>query len=273
MSPYTRWREYQIIRSFFQFWESRHKIRQTPMPRPKVAPAPPFRPYIFSRTELLRLLLSIKRTCILDPLTIRTFILFIYGTGVRVHEASGLRVSDIDFGARRWSPCENRTGRRARILPLPRTVRDLLDVLMGASATQRGQTDLVFVDVNGQRIKDKTWRYNFIRICAKARIRQDCPHSPTPGLHDLRHTFAVHCLEAWLQDGKDLRQKLPVLSGYMGHAIMKSTELYLRLVPGRFIKPLATLQASPSPSFAISSENRSRAAIPKKALRRAGLSS
>jgi len=244
MSSYTWWREYQIIRAFFQFWQSRHKIHRTPMPRPQAALPPPFRPYIFSRTELLRLLLSIERTRILDPLTIRTFILFLYGTGARVHEAVGLRVSDIDFG-KKMVTLREPDGRRARILPLARTVHDLLDVHVESSATRRRQTDLVFVDLNGQRIKHTTWRYNFVRICAQARIRQESTSSPTPGLHDLRHTFAVHCLEAWLREGKDLRQKLPVLSGYMGHAIMKSTELYLRLVPGRFIKPLSTLESSP----------------------------
>jgi hypothetical protein len=40
--------------------------------------------------------------------------------------------------------------------------------------------------------------------------------SITPGLHDLRHTFAVHTLEAWVKRGKDINRMLPVLSGYMG---------------------------------------------------------
>lgn len=60
---------------------------------------------------------------------------------------------------------------------------------------------------------------------------------------------AVHCLEAWLREGKVLRQKLPVLSGYMGHAILKSTERYLRLVPGRFVKSLSSLQAPPNSPY------------------------
>jgi integrase len=65
---------------------------------------------------------------------------------------------------------------------------------------------------------------------------------PVAEPYDLRHTFAVHVLETWVREGKDLRQKLPVLSGYMAHALLKSTELYLRLVPDRFVKPLARLQ-------------------------------
>src|SRR6202035_23102 len=151
MSAYTWWREYQIIRAFFQFWLSRDKLARLPMPRPQAALPPPFRPYIFSTTELLRLLLSIQRTLILDPLTIRTFILFLYGTGARVHEAVGLRVSDIDF-VQTMVTLREPDGRRARILPLARTVRDLLDVHVQSNAIRRRQTDLVFVDVNGQRI-------------------------------------------------------------------------------------------------------------------------
>jgi integrase len=88
MSTYTWWREYQIIRSFFQFWQSRNKLDCLPMPRPRAALPPPFRPYIFSRTELLRLLMAFERTPLFDPMTMRNFLLFLYGTGARIHEAN-----------------------------------------------------------------------------------------------------------------------------------------------------------------------------------------
>lgn len=55
-------------------------------------------------------------------------------------------------------------------------------------------------------------RYNFVRICARARIHQEHSYSTTPGMH----------------------------------AILKSTEQYLRLVPERFIKSLSSLQAPPN---------------------------
>jgi integrase len=241
MSAYTWWREYQIIRSFFQFWLSRHKIAALPMPRPKAALPPPFRPYIFSRTEIVRLLLAIERTALFDPLTMRTFLLFLYGTGVHVYEAINLRVSDINFQNKIMS-LRRPEGEQRRILPIGRTLRNTLDLHLQSSAQLRGGSDLVFVTRNGARLRPNTLRYNFVRICARARIHQEHGHSPTPGMHDLRHTFAVHVLEAWVREGKDLRQKLPVLSGYMGHALLKSTELYLRLVPDRFVKALSKLQ-------------------------------
>jgi len=132
------------------------------------------------------------------------------------------------------------------MLPIGRILRNTLDLYLQSSAAQRSDADLVFVTCNGRRIRHNTLRYNFVRICARARIHQEHGHSPTPGMHDLRHTFAVHVLETWVRDGKDLRQKLPVLSGYMGHTLLKSTELYLRLVPDRFVKPLLRLHEPPN---------------------------
>jgi integrase/recombinase XerD len=189
--------------------------------------------------------MAIERTPLLDPLTMRTFLLFLYGTGARVYEAINLRVSDINFQNKLVSLRRPDGGQR-RMLPIGRTLRNTLDAYLQSSAKQRGATDLVFVTCNGRRLRHHLLRYNFVRVCARARIHQEHSYSPTPGMHDLRHTFAVHCLEAWLRQGKDLRQKLPVLSGYMGHAILKSTELYLRLVPGRFDKPLSSLQTPPA---------------------------
>jgi integrase/recombinase XerD len=245
MSAYTWWREYQIIRSFFQFWQSRNKLACLPMPRPQAAMPPLFRPYIFSKTELFRLLMAIERTPLLDPLTMRTFLLFLYGTGARVYEAINLRVSDVDFPNKLVS-LRQPDGGRKRMLPIGWALRNTLDLYLQSSAQQRGATDLVFVTLNGRRLRRNTLRYNFVRMCARARIHQKHGYSPTPGMHDLRHTFAVHVLETWVREGKDLRQKLPVLSGYMGHALLKSTELYLRLVPDRFVMPLSRLQEPPN---------------------------
>jgi integrase/recombinase XerD len=244
MSSYTWWREYQIIRAFFQFWVSRRKLDKPPMPLPHAAGPPAFKPYVFTKPELVRLLLAIERTRLIDPMTIRTFLLFIYGTGARVYEAINLRVSDINF-ASMLVILRHPEGGRRRVLPIGRTLRNTLDLYVQSTAKQRGEADSVFVTVKGRKLRFATMRYNFVRICVRARIHQEHSYSPTPGLHDLRHTFAVHVLETWVREGKDLRQKLPLLSGYMGHSLLKSTELYLRLVPDRFVKPLARLQEPP----------------------------
>jgi len=50
-----------------------------------------------------------------------------------------------------------------------------------------------------------------------------------PRLHDIRHTFAVHCLSNWVRSGVDLLTALPVLSRYLGHSGIKGTQKYLQL--------------------------------------------
>lgn len=39
-----------------------------------------------------------------------------------------------------------------------------------------------------------------------------------PRIHDLRHTFCVHCLKRWVLSGKDILNLMPYLSAYLGHA-------------------------------------------------------
>jgi site-specific recombinase XerD len=52
-----------------------------------------------------------------------------------------------------------------------------------------------------------------------------------PRLHDLRHTFAVHRLTAWYQQGADVQRLLLQLSVYLGHADLSSTQVYLSMTP------------------------------------------
>jgi integrase len=50
-----------------------------------------------------------------------------------------------------------------------------------------------------------------------------------PRVHDLRHTFAVHCLRRAVFNGDDLSVTLKYLSVYLGHSDTLSTQAYLRL--------------------------------------------
>jgi integrase/recombinase XerD len=52
-----------------------------------------------------------------------------------------------------------------------------------------------------------------------------------PRLHDARHTYTVYALEHMVQQGMDIYCALPILSTYMGHRTIESTEKYVRLVP------------------------------------------
>ena len=52
-----------------------------------------------------------------------------------------------------------------------------------------------------------------------------------PGLHDLRHSFAVRTLLHWYRTGVDVEQRMPTLSAYLGHAHVNDTFWYLSATP------------------------------------------
>jgi len=64
-----------------------------------------------------------------------------------------------------------------------------------------------------------------------------------PRLHDLRHTFAVHRLTAWIKRGADLNRMIPALSAYIGQVGLGSTDRYLSLTPERFRTQLDKLSS------------------------------
>jgi integrase/recombinase XerD len=253
MAPDTWWRAYQMLRSFFQFWKSRGPIKRLPMPRPKSALPPPFRPYIYTKAELRSLLVEAGRKIPngprnYEPRTFSTIIVFLYGTGALIHEAIDFRVSDINFEERTIS-LRRMNGIRKRRLPISKTLSARLTEYLKSTEERRAGSDFVFLTVAGKQTRRMSLLHNFRRVCLRLGIRQNHGISLTPGMHDLRHTFAVHCLGAWLERGFDVRQMLPVLSAYMGHVMSRSTEQYLRLVPERFTKRIDKLVPVFGPSL------------------------
>ena len=55
-------------------------------------------------------------------------------------------------------------------------------------------------------------------------------------LYFLRHTFATHCLQNWVINGKDVNAKLYYLSSYMGHDDVTSTAYYVHLLSKEFLE-------------------------------------
>jgi len=58
------------------------------------------------------------------------------------------------------------------------------------------------------------------------------PGQRRPRLHDFRHTFAVHRLLRWYEEGVDVQEKLPLLSTFMGHVNIYATQVYLTITDG-----------------------------------------
>src|SRR5436305_4347833 len=78
--------KYRRLRHFFLFWLARNAIPASPMPPQRAIVESPFIPYVYSRSEIHRLLSIVRiaqknSNCKIDTRTVRTVILFLYGTG------------------------------------------------------------------------------------------------------------------------------------------------------------------------------------------------
>ena len=59
---------------------------------------------------------------------------------------------------------------------------------------------------------------------------------PRIRVYCLRHRFATAVIHRWIDEGKDLRNKLPYLQAYMGHDRLDETVYYVHLLPENLVQ-------------------------------------
>jgi integrase len=238
-SAATWYKKYSVLLGFFRYWRARNELCNLPLPPPRRSPVQTFVPYVYSRTELRRLLVAsgtVQRqfNCVIEARTFRTLLLFLYGTGAMLGEATQLLRKDVDFRRRRIKIQSSRVN-RSREIPIG---SDLYDILLGyCRLHHRKETihdSFFFRTRDGAQIKTDTANQTFQRVRKEAGVARHDGARYEPRIHDLRHTFAVHRLTAWLKHGADLNRMIPALSAYMGQHDLGAAERYLRLTPERF---------------------------------------
>lgn len=145
----------------------------------------------------------------------------LYGTGMRVSEAAGLRPADVnlDIG---FARCMGKGGRE-RICPLGRPAIEALQAyqseLRPKLAANRPREDRIFLTRTG-RPMDRT---NIWRMVVRYSGIANLPHPISP--HTLRHCFATHLL----QNGADLR----IVQELLGHVDVATTQIYTHVDKSR----------------------------------------
>src|SRR5207248_345006 len=86
-------------RGLYRFALARGYTSASPLPTTVPQSVQAFVPCIYSRDEIKRLLeaTAARERCDLSSLTFRTLLLLLYGTGLRVSEALGLDMADVDL--------------------------------------------------------------------------------------------------------------------------------------------------------------------------------
>jgi site-specific recombinase XerD len=178
-------------------------------------------PVVLSPEEVMHFLESVH------SLKHRTILTTTYAAGLRVSEATHLRVTDID-SQRMVVRIDQGKGRKDRYVMLsPR----LLEVLRAYWKVVRPTQWLFPGDVAGQPITK-----NAVALaCQKARRASGIAKPITP--HSLRHAFATHLLEA----GTDVRR----IQLLMGHRSLATTSRYLKVATSELCATTSPLDLLP----------------------------
>jgi len=200
-------------------------------------------PYIYTPEEIAQVLCAARR---LQPslraATYRTLFGLLAATGMRSGEAFALTRSDVDL-IEGLITVRHAKFDRIRLVPLHRSVAAEL----GAYATTRDRLcpapscDRFFVSVTGRPLRRGDADGVFADITTTVGLRTDSVH---PGMHGLRHTFAVRTLIDGHRSGADISSLLPVLSTYLGHVEPANTYWYLSAVPELTQLAAARLESS-----------------------------
>jgi len=166
--------------------------------------------------EAVERLLAVMDTS--GPLGLRDRSLFemIYSSGLRISEAAGLNVHDIDFNGG-LARVKGKGGKeRLTVFGaeaaawLKRYLAESRPVLSGKSGRNSGHSNALFIGRSGRRLSRKGIWKNYARYAAAA---------GTPSrVHTLRHSFAT----GLLQGGADLR----TVQALLGHADLSTTQVY-----------------------------------------------
>lgn len=207
-------RKLSSLRSFFRYLNEYVGIQSNPflyLKSPKIGRRIP--EFLFpDEMELFLTSFDLE-----DPAQLRDRALFelMYACGLRVSEASNLRLSDIDFEDQILKITGK--GDKQRIVPfydLAKTL--LLRYLSTVRVTwMKEQHDYVFINQKGQKLTPRGIQYRM--ECQTLRCDIHVHIHP----HMFRHSFATHLLD----NGADLR----FVQELLGHSSLSTTQIYVHV--------------------------------------------
>ena len=233
-TTYLWFSKYDTLRPFFRYAIDRKYLLACPLPKALPKKPPKFKPYIYSIAEVKRLVDAAdsrhQSDWLLEPHTARTLVLLLYGTGLRIGEATRIKLDDVDLKNQLLTVKETKFY-KSRLVPvgddLARLLRSYHNQQWNGWTTTAESTFLSCRERNP--IKHQTARLVFKRMRAEAEVCREATANYQPRLHDFRHTFAVTRLVTWYRDGKNVQRLLPHLSTYLGHARLQDTTPYLHM--------------------------------------------
>ena len=202
------------LRSFYDWMQIEGYMSENPCDRVDMPKLGVYLPSVLSVEEVETIINSINRS---DWIGLRdkAILEVLYGCGLRVSEAVGLRISGVylDEGFIRILG----KGNKERLVPLGemavKAIREYLDVRPQPGDSE--SDDLLFLNRFGKRFS----RISMFKLIKKQALVAGINKEISP--HTLRHSFATHLVE----NGADLR----VVQEMLGHESITTTEIYTHI--------------------------------------------
>lgn len=200
-----------------------------------------FSPYIYSKKEIAAIFnasdaLTIPKkimnsTIFIIPILIR----LLYGTGLRIGEALSLQNKDVNLSENYILVKDSKNGKQ-RLLPISESLsavcKDYINYRRELPVLQSDGCPFL-ISLNGSACLQSAV-YRYFRIVLKAAGIAYIGNGHGPRIHDIRHTSACHALAKMVESGVDLYSSLPILSTYLGHQTLNSTNRYVRLTAAMY---------------------------------------
>lgn len=191
-------------------------------------------PYIYTESQILSLIKAAGTLYSKTGIRASTFVtLFslLTVTGMRIGELVGLDREDVDLEEGVLLVKKAKHDRK-RLIPVHlSTVKALQHYVWHRDkACPKSKTISFFVSEAGIRLTASMVRWNFNKLSCQIGLRHPSDSSG-PRIHDMRHTFAVHMMQNWYRQGKNVEKLLPQLAMYLGHRNLNCTYWYMTATP------------------------------------------
>lgn len=200
-------------------------------------------PYIFSKEEIKRIFTvcdswSVSKFSPNRHLVLPLLFRMLYGCGLRISEALNLKLSDVNLKQGTLFIRDTKFNKE-RIVPMADTLTKRCRIYAKKVHQFSSPDSFFFPSPYGGNYRQSTIYKLFREILWKAKISHS---GKGPRLHDLRHSFSVHCLKRWVLGKEDITNLLPYLSAYLGHVDLRGTQHYLRLTADLYPEIIACIE-------------------------------
>ena len=172
----------------------------------------------------------------------RALLEFLYGTGARISEATGLDVDELELGPVPGSPQDPLVrligkGGKHRVVPVGSYAARALEAYLvrarpalAAASRRASASPAVFLNARGGRLSRQAAWLILRKAAQLAGLPVDGPHGVSP--HTLRHSYATHLLDG----GADIR----VVQELLGHTSVTTTQVYTLVTVDKLREVYAT---------------------------------